>query len=219
MPWVDAERQSFADVFRSTDPDAPTLCEGWTTRHLLAHLVQRQQGPPWATIGDMVGHREPGQEKYMGRLVKAARSDAGYEALVTRFQKGAPRWSPMSWADESLNFIEYVIHIEDVRRGGDTRLSPRVLPPDEVRSIWKRLRLMGKVTYLRAPVGVTLSVPDGDTEIVKKRADGVALTGDPVELLLYISGRREAAHVELTGPPEAVAAFEAWLARPRSGSG
>src|SRR5450830_1324503 len=128
MP-VDAERQAFADVFRSTDPDAPTLCEGWTTRHLLAHLVQREQGPTWAAIGDMVGHREPGQEKYMGRLVKAARSDEGYEALVTQFQKGAPRWSPMSWADESLNFIEYVIHIEDVRRGGDTPLLPRVLPP------------------------------------------------------------------------------------------
>jgi len=98
-------------------------------------------------------------------------------------------------------------------------LSPRVLPPAEVRSIWKRLRLMGKVTYLRAPVGVTLSVPDGDTEVVKKRAEGVSLTGDPVELLLYVSGRREAAHVELTGSPEAVAAFEAWVARPGSGSG
>jgi hypothetical protein len=47
----------------------------------------------------------------------------------------------------------------------------------------------------------------------------VSLTGDPVELLLYVSGRREAAHVELTGPPETVAAFEAWVARPRSGSG
>jgi uncharacterized protein (TIGR03085 family) len=219
MPWVDAERQAFADVFRSTDPDAPTLCEGWTTRHVLAHLVQRTQGPPWAAIGDMVGHREPGQEKYMGRLVEAARSDAGYEALVTQFQKGAPRWSPMSWADESLNFIEYVIHIEDVRRGRDTRLSPRVLPPAEVRSIWKRLRLIAKMTYLRAPVGVTLLVPDGGTEVVKKRVDGVALTGDPVELLLYVSGRREAAHVELTGPPKAVAAFQAWVARSGSGFG
>ena len=155
----------------------------------------------------------------MGRLVEAARSDAGYEALVTQFQKGAPRWSPMSWADESLNFIEYVIHIEDVRRGGDTPLSPRVLPPAEVRSIWKRLRLIAKMTYLRAPVGVTLLVPDGDTEVVKKRVDGVALTGDPVELLLYVSGRRDAAHVELAGPPAAVAAFEAWVARSGRGSG
>jgi uncharacterized protein (TIGR03085 family) len=219
MPWVDVERQRLADVFRSTDPDAPTLCEGWTTRHLLAHLVQREQGPPWAAIGDMVGHREPGQEKYMGRLVEAARSGEGYEALVTKFQKGAPRWSPMSWADESLNFIEYLIHIEDVRRGGDTPLSARMLPPAEMRSIWKRLRLIAKMTYLRAPVGVTLSVPDGDTEVVKKRADGVSLTGDPVELLLYVSGRREAAHLELAGPPEAVAVFETWVARPRSGFG
>src|SRR5665647_1908462 len=68
----------------------------------------------------------PGEVHGAGRLVKAARSEEGYEALVTQFQKGAPRWSPMSWADESLNFIEYVIHIEDVRRGGDTPLSPRV---------------------------------------------------------------------------------------------
>jgi len=48
---------------------------------------------------------------------------------------------------------------------------------------------------------------------------GVYAIGDPVELLLYVSGRREAAHVELTGPPEAVAAFEAWVARPGTGSG
>jgi uncharacterized protein (TIGR03085 family) len=125
----------------------------------------------------------------------------------------------MSWADESLNFIEYVIHIEDVRRGGDTPLPPRMLPPAEVRSIWKRLRLMAKMTYLRSPVGVTLSVPDSDTEVVKNRAVRVALTGDPVELLLYVSGRREAAHTKLTGPPEAVAAFEAWVARPGGGLG
>ena len=110
-----------------------------------------------------------------------------------------------------------MIHIEDVRRGGDTPLSPRVLPPAEVRSIWKWL--MGKRTYLRAPVGVTLSFPDGDSKVVKKRAEGVALIGDPVELLLYGSGRREAAHVELTGSPEAVAAFEAWVACLGSSSG
>ena len=54
-------------------------------------------------------------------------------------------------------------------------MSPRVLPTAEVRSIWKRL--MGKVTYLRAPVGVTLSFPDGDSKVVKKRAEGWRSSG------------------------------------------
>ena len=89
---VDAERQTFADVFWSTGPDTPTLCEGWTTRHLLAYLVQRDHGPLWAAPGDMVGHREPGQAKYMGRLVKAARSATQWHCrrlLSARGSRGA----------------------------------------------------------------------------------------------------------------------------------
>ncbi len=42
MTWVDAERHSFAFDFRAADPDAPTLCAGWSVRHLCAHLVQRE---------------------------------------------------------------------------------------------------------------------------------------------------------------------------------
>ena len=32
---------------------------------------------------------------------------------------------------------------------------------------------------------MTLSVTEGDSKVVKKRVERVALTGDPVELLLY----------------------------------
>ena len=39
--WVNGERQALADTLRVSDPDGPTLDEGWTVRHLLAHLVQR----------------------------------------------------------------------------------------------------------------------------------------------------------------------------------
>ena len=45
---------------------------------------------------------------------------------------------------------------------------------------------------------------------VAKAGDGVTLTGEPVELALWISGRRDAAHVAVTGSPEAVGAFQAW---------
>jgi hypothetical protein len=69
---------------------------------------------------DQVGPVRAAVEAYRAAQAKLE-TQGGYEALVTKFQKGAPRWSPMSWADESLNFIEYVIHIEDVRRGGIRR--------------------------------------------------------------------------------------------------
>src|SRR5690606_24047731 len=36
-----AERHALADLLMAVGPDAPTLCAGWTTAHLAAHLVVR----------------------------------------------------------------------------------------------------------------------------------------------------------------------------------
>jgi hypothetical protein len=41
--------------------------------------------------------------------------------------------------------------------------------------------------------------------VLTDREPKVTLTGEPGELLLFMSGRKEAAVVELDGPPEAVA--------------
>ncbi len=117
MAWAETERQSLVATLRSTDPEAPTLCTGWDTRHVLAHLVQREHSPA-SSVGDVVVKRPPGQEKYLGRLVDGATSPAGYDALVSRFQAGPPRWSPLKLAVESISLLEYVIHHEDIRRGG-----------------------------------------------------------------------------------------------------
>ena len=194
MRWIDTEKPALVETLRHADPEAPTLCEGWTTRHLLAHLVQREQNQ-LANLGDMIVRRPPGQEKYLGRLVEGARTPEGYDALVSRFAAGPVRWSAMNWGAETLNFTEYVIHHEDLRRGGDTPAEPRVLPEEEQRSIWKRVLSITRFVYRRAPVGVTLATPGGDVQQVRKGDPAVVLTGEPAELLLYISGRREAARV------------------------
>ena len=115
MRWIDTEKPALVETLRHADPEAPTLCEGWTTRHLLAHLVQREQNQ-LANLGDMIVRRPPGQEKYLGRLVEEARTPEGYDALVSRFAAGPVRWSAMNWGAETLNFTEYVIHHEDLRR-------------------------------------------------------------------------------------------------------
>ena len=210
MRWIDAEKPALVETLRHADPEAATLCEGWTTRHLLAHLVQREQDQ-LANLGDMIVRRPPGQEKYLGRLVEEARTPEGYDALVTRFAAGPVRWSAMNWAAEPLNFTEYVIHHEDLRRGGATPADPRVLPDEEQRSIWKRLPLWARAVYRRSPVGVALATPGGDVQMVHKGTPAVILTGEPVELLLHVSGRREAARVEISGAPDAVAEFDRWV--------
>ena len=209
MPWVEAEKESLVATFRSTDPDSATLCQGWTVRHLLAHLVQRDQDIV-GLIGDRLNRRAPGHEKYLSRLVDGARSPVGYEALLSRFLQGPPRWSATRWAAEPLSFLEFVIHHEDVRRGGPVPREPRALPAEETSAIWRRISRLAWLTYRRAPAGVALAVPDGSRLVAKKGA-GVVLTGGPVELLLYLSGRREAAHVDLSGDSEAVAEFLAWV--------
>ena len=42
MTVADDERHELASLLLEVGPDAPTLCEGWTTRDLAAHLVIRQ---------------------------------------------------------------------------------------------------------------------------------------------------------------------------------
>jgi uncharacterized protein (TIGR03085 family) len=210
MPFVETERQALAASFRATDPEAPTLCRGWQARHLLAHLVQREHDLV-SGVGDLVVRREPGQEKFLGRLADRARSPQGYEALVDRFLGGPPRWSPMSWAGENINLVEYVIHHEDLRRGRGP-VTPRALPEDEARSIWAKLGLFGRLGFRQSPVGVILARPGGQRQTVKQGAPEVTVTGEPVELALYASGRREAADVTITGAPEALSRFESWAA-------
>ena len=205
------ERQALAETFRAADPDGPTLDEGWTVRHLLAHLVQREQDLAGATK-DMVQRRPPGEEKQLGRLVDDARTPAGYAALVERFVAGPPRWSPFHWAAERVNLLEYVVHHEDVRRGSLGDVVPRTLPDGQLAALWAQLPFVGRMRYRTAPVGVTLEWPGHQVHVVKRAEPGVVLRGQPVELALYVTGRRTAAEVGVFGEPAAVTRFEDWVA-------
>jgi uncharacterized protein (TIGR03085 family) len=200
------------DTFRTSDPDGPTLDEGWTVRHVLAHLVQREQDPVGATK-DLVQRRPPGTERELGRLVDGARTPAGYAALVDRFVAGPPRWSPLRWA-ERTNLLEYVVHHEDVRRGTSGDVAPRSLPDGALQALWSQLRFLGRLKLRGAPVGVTLEWPGHQVQVVKRAEPGVVLRGQPVELALYVTGRRAAAEVGIFGDPAAVPRFEDWVAGP-----
>ncbi len=152
MTWVEAERASFAVAFRAADPNAPTLCAGWSARHLCAHLVQREHSI-LRNVWDQVTTKAPGEERFMRRLVDDAGTPDGYAALVDRFEAGPSRHSLMGRFDEALNLVEYVVHHEDLRRGSGP-VPPRDLPAAELDEIWRRARPILKRAYRKAPVGV-----------------------------------------------------------------
>ena len=209
MNWVDIERAALAAAFRSYGPDAATLCTGWTTRHLLGHLVQREHDP-FANIADQLSHPSPGEEKRLGRLVAGTRIGNGFDTLIHRFEAGPPRWSPMNWAGVQLNLLEFVIHHEDIRRGDPDQPQPRELSTEENRVIFERLVFPARLSFRRAPVGVVLVSSQGDRKAVTKGTRHIELHGAPIELALHVSGRQRAAIVELVGAPDDIVAFRSW---------
>jgi uncharacterized protein (TIGR03085 family) len=202
-PLDQREREELCDLFLELGPDAPTLCEGWTTADLAAHLVVRERDPR-----SMPGILRP--QGRFGRTTErlmARKKTQGYPAVVARVRKGAPL---VPWRIPGLrtllNLNEYVVHHEDVRRANGRR--PRTDRPDLDEAIWGMLRRGARMLTRRIDAGVVLRAPGGD-EVQARRGDAVAtLTGPPVELLLYLMGRRGAAEVDLNGDPAAVAAVE-----------
>jgi uncharacterized protein (TIGR03085 family) len=114
--------------------------------------------------------------------------------------------------DEALNFLEYVVHHEDLRRGSG-RFRPRDLPAAEVEEIWRRARPILKRAYRRAPVGVELIASGGNAVLVRDGTGTVTVAGPPLELVLHAFGRRSAADVQLDGESEDVASFGRWASR------
>lgn len=208
MKWVDDERHALAVEFRTADPNAPTLCTGWTARHLCAHLVQREHAI-MRNVWDQVTTNTPGQERFMRRLVEGARTPNGWAALVDRFAAGPSRFSLMGRFDEALNHVEFVVHHEDLRRGSGP-VPPRDLPAAELDEVWRRTGPFLKRAYRKAPVGVELAPDGGTLTHVRSGASTVTVVGPPLELVLHAFGRREAANIRVDGAPDAVNSFNRW---------
>jgi uncharacterized protein (TIGR03085 family) len=193
------ERDALATLLDELGPDAPTLCAGWTTRELAAHLVSRERRGD-AALGIAV-------KPLAGHTASVLRSYAQhpYDELVAQVRGGAPRWSVFGWpgVDRLLNTTEYFVHHEDVRRA-QPGWAPRDLPATVQDGLWQAVKGRAKLSFGRTTFGVTLTRPDGESTVATAGEPTAVLTGEPAELLLYLFGRRDHARVELSGPPEAL---------------
>ena len=200
-PLDATERAELCDLFVATGPDAPTLCEGWATLDLAAHLDVREHDPR-SGLAILGGGRFDRLER---KLMDGARA-RGYEQLVERLRTGPPAvpWR-LPGLRTLLNTNEWFVHHEDVRRANGREPRDR---PDIDAALWPLLRRTAPMMLRRVKgAGVALSAPGYGEVPARGTGPSARIEGSPQELVLFLFGRRSAARVEITGPDDAVAAL------------
>lgn len=190
------ERLGLVELIRSLGPNAPTLCQGWRTADLLAHLVLRERKPV-AALGILVPPLSARTERLTIELAR------DFEANIRLFESGPPAWNPMRYLDAIVNGSEMLIHHEDVLRA-QSGWKARVLPApaqEEVRRILRgaaQLMTRGAQVKVRPDPAGTLTPTTGE----------VVIRGDVVDILLRVAGRRENVQVTVLGAEADLALFE-----------
>jgi uncharacterized protein (TIGR03085 family) len=195
------ERAGLCDSLQKYGADAPTLCEGWLTLDLAAHLVAREARSD-AAIGlvfpPLAGHLQKVTDQYKAK---------GYETLVGMLRTGPP-WMHRTGPLAAANVNENYVHHEDVRRANGE--GPRVIDDEMDAILWRMLGFGARLSKKAVRgAALTLRTPDGRDRVVSTDGIPVVMNGPPGELALYMSGRKEAADVTLEGEPTGVAIVHA----------
>jgi uncharacterized protein (TIGR03085 family) len=208
------ERTALCDLLTELGPDQPTLCAGWRTADLAAHLVLREHRPD-AGAGVLGGPLAG----YTRRVQDRLRAKTPFPRLVELIRTGPPRLSmfAMPGMDERANLVEYFVHHEDIRRA-QPDWEPREIGSGIADELWRRLRL-ARILLRRAPVGIELVRADpraagnggGRVRITARaRTPVVTVAGTPAELTLWTMGRSRAAQVRMDGSDADIEALRRW---------
>ena len=188
-----SERQGLVETLKALGPDAPTLCEGWMTKHLLAHLIMRETEPVNAS-GILLKGR---QKQTQNRLEELS---THFESNLSKLKSGPPLWNPMRFLDKWVNALEMLIHHEDVLRA-QPNWQRRKFTDSETKELDFLLKIAPRFLVRGAKVVPTLVVGDLPT------SGRIILRGDQVDLLLFLAGRQSASTVSIEGDESDVADF------------
>lgn len=208
-PLARTERAALCNTALDLGADSPTLCEGWTVKDLVIHLLIRERNPV-AASAIVFSPLEPLAQRSAKRL-----GEQDFTTLVERVRGGPPTWSPMALPplDRALNGLEYFVHHEDLRRAQD-QWQPRELTDDEQRQIWTMVGYAGRGLVRPAGVPVELRWPGasrdgGDRTKTLRSGEGAAVvSGQPAEVAMFLFGRSRHRGLTYDGPPDAVRALQ-----------
>ena len=197
-----SERTDLCDKLIQSGPNAPTLCEGWLTRDLAAHLFVRERRP-LAAPGILFGGPAA---KLTDKAMAVAIRTYGFVGVVAKVRSGPPLL--LKPVDELANLVEFFVHEEDIRRA-----APDWEPRSDAEldaALWSALGRMAKLmTRKLKGAGLELESPTGARITARRGEPRAVLSGGPQELVLYLYGRRQVAKVTLAGPEVAQQAVTA----------
>ena len=206
MSIAEDEREGISDTLLELGPDEPTLCVGWTTRDMVAHLVLRERRPD-AAAGIVVRPLSGHTSNVMREV-----AEQPFHELVATFRSGPPWWSVFAIpvVGDRLNMFELYVHHEDIRRA-QPDWQPRPTDAGREDTLWDALTSpAGKLLFRRCSVGVVLRAAGRPDVEVKKGEPSVHVVGEPSEIALIAFGRpTDRSHVVVQGTPEDIAKFDA----------
>lgn len=194
-----AERLSVAALLRDVGPDAPTLCEGWTTLDLAVHLVIRDRYPA-ALPANASG--KAGKVEFFAKRTAAREAelkDLPWDKLVGMVAAGPGVLSPMGWTpvDVLTNTGEFYVHHEDIRRARKG-WEPRNILPELEGQLWNVCKPLAHSPSVRKEAPLIVRAPGhGELHVGNTDEGAPVLEGKPSELVLFLFGRRDHAQVSL----------------------
>ncbi|VXB32872.1 maleylpyruvate isomerase family mycothiol-dependent enzyme [Citricoccus sp. K5] len=211
-----ASRDALVESLLAAGPGRPTLCEGWQTEHLAAHIVLRESSP--LVAGLVLRPLARTLERKTMELGDASSSPPAYQQLVDRVASGPqpparlrqnPRASRLTKtiqgstaarrAAQATNLLEFFVHTEDVRRAQD-RWAPRHLADDYANALFTEFGRRVRMMYRSEPTGVVLARSTGQRLVARptgKDEETRTVSGPAGELVLHAFGRRDHALVLL----------------------
>ena len=197
VPFSRRERSALCDLLAQLGPDVPTLCAGWTSADLAAHLYVRERrleaGP-----GNVI--KLPPFAGWTKRLQDNARDTLKWDALLNRVRSGPP--APVRPLDRAVNTIEFFVHHEDLRRA-QPGWEPRTLAPNDDGALWHHLGsmrfgyLLSSQVLRRTPAAARLEAPGREPIFLTKSGQGTVVTGPVGEVTLWLLGRKDVARVDV----------------------
>lgn len=188
-----AERLEFADLLEGLTPDqwsAPTLCQHWRVRDVVAHILSYEGLPPAALARRFAAGRL--RTDRINALAVAELAGTSPDELVAMLRRHAMPTGLGAGFGGRIALTDNMIHQQDVRRPLGL---PRVVAADRLRVALDFARWAPLIRGAWRARGVRLVADDLDWSAGR----GPEVRGGGEALLLVMAGRRDALG-DLSGP-------------------